>query len=221
MPVMCPGTADTTTGAGFSTAERGAPPAASPGNRGLVCLWNPSIVSTSGILAPLPRRGRAPRDPTSLHLRRGRVLPARAESVRDLRNAGSAARRPTRARNGARRRAFPLGRSERGGARSTTRRQLRSNKTPSLGKRGAALRHVSAPCLPSLSSRRAAGGSPPRSCDTAPCTGAPRVGAVSSSRRRAVVFHAFSRISAKLTLAIPRPRAHPPDPTQRRPRGVR
>lgn len=108
MPVMCPGTADTTTGAGFSTAGRGAPPAASPGNRGLVCLWNPSIVSTSGILAPLPRGGRATRGPTSLHLRRGRVLAARAETARDLRDAGSLSRRPTRPRNGARRRAFPL-----------------------------------------------------------------------------------------------------------------
>ena len=98
MPVMCPGTANTTTGAGFSTAGRGAPPAASPGNRGLVCLWNPSIVSTSGILAPLPRGGRATRGPTSLHLRRGRVLAARAETARDLRDAGSLSRRPTRPR---------------------------------------------------------------------------------------------------------------------------
>ena len=187
----------------------------------MVCLWNPSIVSTSGILAPLPRRGRATRGPTSLHLRRGRVLGARRVGPRPSGRGFSLASTDARAQWRSPPRVSP-GRSERGGARSTTRRQLRSNETPSLGERGAALRHVSAPCPPSLSSRRAAGGSPPRSCDTAPCTGAPRACAVSSSRRRAVVFHAFSRISAKLTLADPSSARPPsPDPTQRRPRGVR
>ena len=219
MPVMCPGTANTTTGAGFSTAGRELP-AASPGNRGLVCLWNPSIVSTSGILAPLPRGGRATRGPTS--------PPAARTSPR-----ARAQRRPatfgTRVLSRVDRRAramalaaarFPWSfRERRCPVNDATTAQIKQNAKSRKARRRTPtrVRAMSAEPLVAASRGRFAA-AVMRHRSVYRCT---------PSRRRVLVATPGCRLPRvftnirKTNTRDPSSARPPPDPTQRRPRGVR